>query len=80
VIDVADRRFDRKLSRLIRELGERAMAELIREHCAQTMTRTSFETRLDECLARLTPETLELTGANQFATVPLHLVWEAPRR
>jgi hypothetical protein len=41
--DVADSRFDRKVRRVIHELGERAVAELIREHCALTMTRTSFE-------------------------------------
>jgi hypothetical protein len=72
--DVADSRFDRKVRRVIREPGERAVAELIREHCALTMTRTSFEGRLDEYLARLTPEALGLSGGDQFPAPPLRLV------
>jgi hypothetical protein len=72
--DVADSRFDRKVRRVIRELGERALAELIREHCALTMTRTSFECRLDEYLERLAPEMLRATGGDRFPASPLRLV------
>ena len=72
--DVADKQFDRKVCRVIRELGERAMAELIREHCCRHTSRTSFETRLDEYLARLTPTMLAATGGDHFPAMSLHLV------
>jgi hypothetical protein len=65
--------FDRKISRIIRELGDRTIAQLIREHCARTMTRTSFEARADEYLSRLTPAMVELAGGNRFPHPPIHV-------
>jgi hypothetical protein len=65
---------DRKIRRIIRELGERPIAELIRRHCAQTLTCTSFEGLLDEYLARLDRTMLDAAAANRFPATPIHLV------
>jgi hypothetical protein len=72
--DAADAQFDRKVCRVIRGFGPRALAELLREHCARTMTRTPFESRIDEYLARLNRGMIEAAGGDRFPRPPLHVV------
>ncbi len=67
---VADLRFRRQVLRLHR-LGPRAMAELLAEIGAERSITTIIDQKLDT-YTELDPETLEVTGGNDFWQPPLH--------
>ncbi len=69
---VADMRFRREVKRLHR-LGPRVLAELLAEIAAERGIRVLVERKIDK-YAELDPETLHVTGGNDFSPTPIHKV------
>jgi hypothetical protein len=66
--------FDRLVDRLVRRLGTRAVAELLRRLAQKHMIRTSIDTELERFVEHLTPGMLEATGGDRNRPTPIHLV------
>jgi hypothetical protein len=73
-VDLREIVFDRQVDHLVRRLGARTVAELLRRLGQKHMIRTSIDIELERLVTRLTPEMLEVTGGDQFPAVPPHLV------
>jgi hypothetical protein len=74
-LDLREIIFDRRVDHVVRRLGSRAVAELLRKIGQKHMARTSIDIELER-FARLTPEMLEVTGGDRLAPAPM---WEVPR-
>ena len=72
-VDLREIIFNRPVDQIVRQLGSRAVAELLRKLGQKHMIRTSIEAEVKEFVSRLSPEMLRVTGANRLPPTPLHL-------
>jgi hypothetical protein len=73
-IDLREIVFDRRVDHLVRHLGARTVAELLRKIGQKHMIRTSIDAELERLVARLTPSMLDAAGGDRFPGRPLYLV------
>jgi hypothetical protein len=73
VVDLREIVFDRRVDCLVRRLGSRAVAGLLRKLGQKHMIRTSIDAELEQLVTRLNPTMLAVTGGDRFPPIPLHV-------